>query len=611
MADNSSAFKVLSDVDHIRTRPGMYIGETNNPTSLMTEIIDNALDEMLNNYATSLNLSIDPETLECTVEDNGRGIIQGSYDDESSPHHGEDIIKLICTKNFSGEKFLVDAVYGKKVGLHGVGAVTVNALSEYLIVKVYDGKIATEYKFEKGSLVSKTQGKSDKHKKYKGTTVIFKPSSEFFDSLEYDTSLILQRLKMFKYLYRKSQLVFNNSEIQAASISDIHKSFNSKLPVLEIEGENYYFAITYNLEDTQSRKYGYVNLLPVNEGTHINFIVGVLRDVWQNFVKTSEFEFERDDCFLGSSILFSCYLSNPTFDSQTKNKLTVSKNAVKDIANDLEQKLLKTLLKSDNYNKFTKPLLLRFSDYRKSLKKLKVIDYLKEAMTYGDITDTGEGKVRVSRNITNSKLLDCTSTDREETELYIVEGDSAGGSIKQCRDIKRHAILPLRGKPLNVANMDLKDIVKNVEFQSLINAMGCGVFPLERVDNIRYGKIILCADADVDGKSIEAILLGGFLKLFPGLVSGGRLYICEAPLFMQNGKYYWSQSEIDLSKKFQRYKGLGEMNSSEIFESMIKPENRRLLRVVVQDSDDRDYALQLVSSSAVRKLMLTENGYLE
>ena len=192
-----------------------------------------------------------------------------------------------------------------------------------------------------------------------------------------------------------------------------------------------------------------------------------------------------------------------------------------------------------------------------------------------------------------------------------MEGDSAGGSIKQSRDISKHAILPLRGKPLNVANLELKDILKNLEFQSLINAIGCGVHPIERPENIRYGKIILCADADVDGRNIEAILLGGFLKLFPQLVQLGKLYICEAPLFKQNNKYFWDIEDIDTEKKFQRFKGLGEMNSLEIYESMINPENRCLLQVKILDSQDSDYAFQLVSNSLTRKIMLTDIGLLE
>jgi DNA gyrase subunit B len=606
-----NGFAILSDVDSIRMRSGMFIGSNDTPIHLLQEITDNALDELLNNLASKVIIDIDYDSCEVTVEDNGRGMIQGLYKDEKNKSYdGREIVDLICSKLFSSEKFS-STTYHKSVGLHGVGLVVVNALSEYLSLKIYNGKTCSLYDFKNGVWDRKLETKiEDRPKGYKGTVVSFRPNSEFFEEMKYDTTILLSRLKMFKYFYQKSTIIFNGEDIKVESIADIHKSFDTKLPMIEIETDNYHLALAYNLEETQSHEYGYVNLLPTNLGTHMNYISSVLKDTWQEVKKTAGFVFDKDDCFIGCSVLFSCYLTSPTFDSQTKTRLTISKSVMRESVVGLDQKLLKLLLKTENFNSFTRPLLIRFSEYRKSLKKLKTMDYLKEAMTYGDISDDN-GSVRVSRNITNTKLLDCTSTDREETELYIVEGDSAGGSIKQCRDITKHAILPLRGKPLNVANMDLKEIVKNVEFQSLINAMGCGVFPLEKVENIRYSKIILCADADVDGRSIEAILLGGFLKLFPGLVAGKKLYICEAPLFLQDGKYYWTNDEIDVNKKFQRFKGLGEMNSNEIFDSMINPENRKLLQVVISDEQDRNYALELVSNPLTRKTMLTEGGYLE
>lgn len=599
----NNGFEVLSDIEHVRKRPGMYTGSMATPQGILTEVVDNALDEALNSYASNVELHVNNETGEVIISDNGRGMPQGVYADPQGPYDGYSITELIHTKLFSSAKFTRQNYY-RSIGLHGVGLVVCNALSEFLTCCVYANKQKTTYYFVDAELKDIKVEPTDRPKRYTGTIIHFKPSIEYYESLEYDLKPIERRLKMFRYLYPKCVISVNNENIEVTGLEDIHSTFESNLPLIEIKEDNFYLAFTYNLEDTTLHKYGYVNLLPVNEGTHLIYVNSILRNVWSELAGTHEFE--RDDCFLGLSVLFSVYLENAQFSSQTKERLISSKLDIKDVCGDLEAKLL-TVLKSRKYfESFTKPLLIRFHEYRRSMKRLRVIDYVKEAIKYGDV-DTKSS--RVSRKTTVKKLFDCTSSSRDETELFIVEGQSAGGSILQCRDLKIHAVLPLRGKPLNPMNTALDKIVANVEFRALINAIGTGVAPLERVENIRYSKIILVSDADPDGKAIEAILLGAFLKLFPELVNSGYLYVCDAPLFWQKSRgFVWDFKDLNLSKPFQRFKGLGEMNPDQIQEAIVNPSNRRLHQVSIIDGDDKNYAIQLVSSSVIRKIMLrTEN----
>jgi DNA gyrase/topoisomerase IV subunit B len=609
--------EIKSDIGHVRQCADMYIGSNDSPVHLVTEIMDNALDEILGKYATTVSVTINEETGEVIIEDDGRGIPQGQYrakskDDE--PFDGQDITDLIFTKHFSSEKFSAD-VYRRSVGLHGVGAVVVNALSDYVICDVYSKKKKkTTYRFVDGVLKSKKEGKSERGSKFaSGTRVTFKPNSKFFTSMTYDMKIIERRLKMFKYLYRDSRLFLNDESIEVSSVSDLHPSFVSSMQLLEITTDDYYFALTYDISETATKRYGYVNLRPVNEGAHLVFINSLLRDAWQE-VSNTKFEFDRDDCFLGASILFSVFLSDPKFSSQTKERLTSTKTEVQEAASDLKDDLV-SLLNSKKYvHLFTKPLLARFSKYRSSMSNLEKIDYVKEAIRYGEVEEES-GKVRVSRRLSSDKLADCVSRSRDETELYIVEGDSAGGTVKKARDRMIHAVLPLRGKSLNANKKSLEVAVKNPEIKALIEAIGIGVAPMEKIENVRYGKIIIAADADPDGSHIQVLLLGSMLKFFPSLIQAGRVYICEAPLFYQRGKgYLWDFAKVDTSKSFQRFKGLGEMNPDQFQETMLNPSKRKLIQIRVANDTDKDYALKLVSSSdalkaMMRKIGLIENGY--
>jgi DNA gyrase/topoisomerase IV subunit B len=575
--------------------------------------MDNALDEILGSYATTVSVLVDASTGEVTVEDDGRGIPQGIYhskSDDDKPFEGRDITDLIFTKHFSSEKFSSD-VYRRSVGLHGVGAVVVNALSDYVVCEVYNKKTRTTYRFVDGVLKSKKEGKSERGTKFStGTKVTFRPNSAFFTSMSYDMKLIERRLKMFKYLYQDSRLFLNNEPIEVSSVADLHPSFSSTMSLLEIKTDDYYFALTYDVAETSTKRYGYVNLRPVNEGNHLVFINSIIRDVWQE-VSNSKFEFDRDDCFLGASILFSVFLSDPKFSSQTKERLTSLKTEVQEAANDLKDKFISLLNSKKFLHLFTKPMLTRFSKYRSSMSNLEKIDYVKESVRYGEVDSDGD-RVRVSRRLSSDKLADCISRNRDETELYIVEGDSAGGTVKKARDKMIHAVLSLKGKPLNANKKSLDSVVKNAEIKTLIEAIGVGVYPVEKLENLRYGKIIIAADADPDGSNIQAILLGDILKLFPSLVQDGRVYICEAPLFYQKGRgYLWDFSRVDTSKRFQRFKGLGEMNADQFQESMLNPQKRRLIRIRVADDADRDYALKLVSSSEALKNMMREIGLIE
>jgi DNA gyrase subunit B len=611
MVKNNQTIEVKSDIGHVRQRVEMYIGTSDSPTHLVIEILDNALDEILGKYATTVSVSINSESGEVTIEDNGRGLPQGKYiatSDDDKPYDKRDITELVFTKHFSSEKFN-SKVYSRSVGLHGVGAVVVNALSEYVICDIYKNKKATRYHFIDGSLKDKAKDRTEQISKH-GTKITFKPNPVYFQSMEYDMKLIERRLKMFKYLYKSSTLYLNNNPVEVSSVADLHPSFLSSLPLIEVTTDDYYVALTYDLQETTPRRFGYVNLRPVNEGNHITYINGLLRDVWQE-VSSNRYKFERDDCFLGVSVLFSVFLPDPKFSSQTKEKLTSLRSEIQEATSSLKDELV-SLLNSKRYlHLFTRPLLMRFTQYRESVSKLEKIDYVKESIRYGEVEENGDG-IKVTRRLSSDKLADCISKNREETELYIVEGDSAGGTIKRARDLKIHAVLPLKGKPLNANKKSLDSIIKNPEIRTLIEAIGIGISPMEKLENLRYGKIIIAADADPDGSNIQAILLGNILKLFPSLISAGRVYVCEAPLFYQKHKgYVWDFGLIDPDKRFQRFKGLGEMNPDQIDDIMLNPKKRKLLQVRIANDSDKEYARKLVSSPESLKAMMRRIGLIE
>jgi len=255
-----------------------------------------------------------------------------------------------------------------------------------------------------------------------------------------------------------------------------------------------------------------------------------------------------------------------------------------------------------NYDVFTKPLLEKFQAYRESLTKLSTMDFLNKNVNYGSV-DSG----KVSRSCTVSKLLDCSSTEVDKTELFIVEGDSAGGTLQMARNPKIHAVLPLRGKTLNVVNATLERIVTNTEFNSLINSLGCGIHPKEDVSKLRYGKIIICTDADPDGAQICALLLGAFSKLTPELVKSGKLWIACTPLYKQGSVYVWDEANLDKSKPFKRFKGLGELNASELKETAIEVTTRVISQVTADDTTLQS-TTSLIGDSSYRKNILIKGG---
>lgn len=590
-------FSILSDIESVRKNPGMFIGSTNDPTHLITEVVDNALDELLNNYGDTVRLDIDKNGV-VSIQDNGRGLITGDYESDGVT---KDIPVWICTKLFSGEKFSKDA-YVKSSGLHGVGNVCVNALSEYMefFIKHKNQKTVHYFKFKDGESSESNRYYDDSIQE--GTLVKFKPDSKWFDSGRIDIESITKKLRLVKLFHPNLKIIINGEEIKDVHVSEFFrtKSDSQFTDVIHIDLDSVRVYLTYDLRDTSTNIAGSVNLINTTGGSHYRAFQEAISEVWNSF--KGSYEFQDSDTLLGINAVFLIYLEHTAFTSQTKKELSVRVNQIRPIF-DKFKKLLRKEIEA-RYDTLAKPLLEKFQTYRKSMTRLSTIDFIKKTIQYGDISSG-----RVSRSTTVKKLYDCSSTKVDETELFLVEGQSAGGSILSCRDPKRHALLPLRGKTLNVTNSDLETILKNQEFQSLVNSLGSGVYPHEDPSKVRYGKIIILTDADQDGSQIAALLLGAFAKLTPGLIDAGHLHICIPPLFRQGGKYYWDINEIDKRKEFFRFKGLGEMNPEELYEVAVNPKTRKVLQVT-GSVIDKSNTISMVGDSFYRKGVLIENGVL-
>lgn len=618
MAQNYGAgdIEVLKGLDAVRMRPGMYIGTTGvkGMHHILWEIVDNGMDEILNGYGNSIEIEIYPDN-SISVTDHGRGIPVDIHPVEKVP-----AVELVFTTLHAGGKFN-NKNYSVSGGLHGVGASVTNALSEWLTVDVYKKGTRYNMKFESytkpnGDIVSggKTQDlKSEPcDPKLKGTKITFKPDSRVFGNEVYSFDTISKRLKELAFL--NGGIKFSLTDHRQLSeggrpkvkkycydggISDfvLHlnegkkPTYNPPIYVEKKQG-NFVVELAFQHTDTYTESvFSYVNDIPTTEGgTHEtgfkSALTRALNDFGRakNIIKEKQQNFNGEDYREGLTAVLAVKMQNMQFEGQTKTKL----------GNPEVKSLVENLLTD------------AIKDYLNRAKKDMIDALYEKAKVAAKARESAAKAKSVARNLNSmsssaliGKMANCTGRKPEQNELFIVEGDSAGGSAKQGRDRSCQAILPLRGKPLNVEKKKLEDILQNEEIKLIINALGTGFGNDFNINNLKYHKVIILADADQDGAHIRAILLTMFFRYMRELITGGHLYIGMPPLYKvtEKNSVKYAYDDVELQEilantgrnyTLQRYKGLGEMNPEQLWETTLDPKNRSLMKVSVDDSAEAE-----------------------
>jgi len=602
--------QVLEGLEAVRKRPGMYIGTTSGPGlhHLVWEIVDNAIDEALAGYCTHVSVTINPgDTI--TVIDNGRGIpvdIVGKT--------GLSGVETVYTVLHAGGKFGEGGGYKVSGGLHGVGASVVNALSEWLEVEVHKNGGIYKMRFENGGhATGRLQRVGDCNDT--GTIVTFKPDPTIFvETTTYEYVTIRDRLRQVAYLNRGITIIVTDARVEPhlsetfcykGGIKEYVQYINhNKVPLFEeviyCEGSepielasgttsHVYAEVAMQYNDGYSKNvYSFCNNVHTHEGgTHeeglrlalVRVVNAYARD--NKFLKENEDNLTYDDITEGLTAIVSVKHPNPQFEGQTKTKL----------GNFEVRKILSSIV-GDQLNRF-------FMENPKLAKAImeKIVMAANARLAARQARDNMRRKGGLELTTLPGKLADCSSKDPTKCELYIVEGNSAGGSAKNGRDRETQAILPLRGKILNVEKAQAKRIFANAEIGNMIQAIGGGIDPEFDVSKIRYHKIVIMTDADVDGSHIRILLLTFFYRFMRPLVEQGYIYIAQPPLYKvdYHGKQYYcyNDDQLELLKKklnlkpgypFQRYKGLGEMDDVQLWETTMDPKNRKMLRVTLDDA---------------------------
>lgn len=619
---DESQIQVLEGLEAVRKRPGMYIGSTSlrGLHHLVYEIVDNSIDEALAGYCNNIKVYIHDDN-SITVVDNGRGMPVGIH-----PKMGKPTVEVIMTVLHAGGKF-GGGGYKVSGGLHGVGASVVNALSELCEVTVTREGHVWKQTYSKGNVKSDLLkiGDSDDH----GTKVHFKPDAEIFEETVYDFETLSNRLRELAFLNKgiNIELIDERTEKQEkyhyeGGIKSFVSYLNRNKEVLHEEpiyvegvkdGISVEVAIQYH-DGYNENMFSFANNIDTVEGgTHLagfkNALTRVINDYGKRFghLKESDKNLSGDDIREGLTSVISVKISEPQFEGQTKTKLgnTEVRGAVDSIAGEGISIFLEE-------NPTVGKIIIE-----KALLAARARDAARKAR---ELTR----KSVLERSSLPGKLADCSSKDPMECEIYIVEGDSAGGSAKQGRDRKFQAILPLRGKIMNVEKQRLDKILNADTIRSLITAIGGGVGKDFDVEKIRYNRIIIMTDADVDGAHIRTLLLTFFYRYMRELVDQGHVYIAQPPLFkISKGKkeqYAYSDRELenvlselggkDNSVNIQRYKGLGEMNASQLWDTTMDPENRILLKATVEDAMAADEIFTILMGDKVepRREFITENA---
>ena len=622
---NENQIQILEGLEAVRKRPGMYIGSTSSRGlhHLVYEIVDNAVDEALAGYCSNIEVSINKEN-SIIVKDNGRGIPIGIH-----PQKGIPAVEVVFTILHAGGKF-GGGGYKVSGGLHGVGASVVNALSEWLTVKIYnDGKIY-EQKYSRGDVLTKLTVIGECDKSITGTEIEFKPDYEIFDELEYSYDTLKQRLQETAFLTKGIKIILKDLRKEEIKEKIFHyeggiKEFvgyinKNKIPVYEeifyCEGseDNIFVEVAVQHNDGYiENNYSYVNNInTIDGGTHVagfrSAITKTVNDYGKKFGLLKENEkITGDDIREGLTSVVSIKIGEPQFEGQTKGKLG-SKEAKNSVDSILSENLTYFLEENPTIGKIIIEKALVASRARDAAKKARELVRRKSALEVGRLP---------------GKLTDCSEKDPAKCELYIVEGNSAGGSAVNARTPKTQAILPLRGKILNVEKSRLDKILGNEEIRSMITAFGTGIHDDFDIEKLRYHKIVLMTDADVDGAHITTLLLTFIFRFMTPLIEHGYVYLAKPPLYkIEKGKkeyYAYSDAErdeileeigTDGIKPIQRYKGLGEMDAEQLWETTMDPEKRILLRVTLEDARLADEIFDQLMGDRVepRREFIQENA---
>lgn len=625
---NDSEIQVLEGLEAVRKRPGMYIASTSSKGlhHLVWEIVDNGIDEAMAGYATTVTVTID-ENNAVTVEDDGRGMPTGK-----NSKTGKSTIETIFTVLHAGGKFGGGA-YKYSGGLHGVGASVVNALSLWLEVHVYhDGK---EYylRFENGGHPVgelKEIGKCDKNKH--GSVVKFLADPTIFtETTVYDHEIIRDRLRQLAFLNKGIRLVFNDERQEEdkkkhydfyfeGGLKQYIEYLNKSKTVVHpdvIYAEGYEKDIQVEVACQYNDGYNPAiytfcnNINTVEGGTHLEGFNNALSRTINKYardakiLKDKDDNLSADDCREGITAVISIKHPDPQYEGQTKTKLgnTVVRKIVSDI---FGAQLQRFLLENPDQGKAIVEKAMVASQARVAAKKAREATRRKSALEVSSLP---------------GKLSDCSSKDASICEIYIVEGDSAGGSAKQGRDSHFQAILPLRGKILNVEKARQARVFDNNEIRSMITAFGCGFLEETDPSKLRYNKIVIMTDADVDGAHIRILLLTFFYRYMRSIIEQGHVYIAQPPLYKaQKGntvRYAYTEQQMERIREelgdrisTQRYKGLGEMNAEQLWETTMDPKNRTLIRVNIDDAEKADEYFSIFMGDEVepRKNYIIENA---
>ena len=620
--------QILEGLEAVRKRPGMYIGSTSSRGlhHLVYEIVDNAVDEALAGFCDTIHVTINPDN-SVTVTDNGRGIPVGINHKSGLP-----AVEVVFTVLHAGGKF-GGGGYKVSGGLHGVGASVVNALSVWLEVEIcHEGKVYRQ-RYERGKVAKKLEVIGECEPGKTGTKVTFLPDGEIFETTIFDYSILQQRFREMAFLTKGLKIVLRDERPQEPIEKTFHyeggiKEFveylnRSTTPLYEqiiycegiVNNVSVEVAMQHN-DSYNENSYGFVNNITTPEGgTHIVGFRNALTKTFNDYarknklLKDNEPNLTGEDIREGLTAIISVKIEDPQFEGQTKQKLgnSEARGAVDNVVSEQLQIFLE---QNPQVAKVTVEKSVMAQRAREAARKARDLTRRKSALDGMSLP---------------GKLADCSDKNPEKCEIYIVEGDSAGGSAKTARDRATQAILPLRGKILNVEKARLDRIYGNAEIKAMITAFGTGIHEDFDISKLRYHKIIIMTDADVDGAHISTLLLTFMYRFMPDLIKEGYVYLAQPPLYkLERNKKVWyaySDEELDSilqevgrdnNNKIQRYKGLGEMDAEQLWDTTMDPEHRVLLRVTMDDetASELDFTFTTLMGDKVepRREFIEENA---